>query len=666
MLPNTEILPKTLRDADLLDAWIHDGRPIALSTLVHRYSVMVLSVCRRRCRCDADAEDAFQSTFLYLARNAAKIRKPECLPGWLHRVAQRSAIATLKDGSNDSDSMDQQPAQTQDPLDRLTQRHEASVLDEELAALPEHYRAALVMHVLEHETIETLATRFGTTTGTIRGRLQRGKRLLAGRLRKRGVVPVFAFAAANTWTVSAQAASLSSAALTADLTAGSLPDQSLLEHLLSKGTQTMTSPLTIAAIVGGAAVTLLLTLPSPLGAGDGNQSQQSLVALPENTVRLSPLGQQTGENDGTPVKAQVAESDFGELAVNYPQNSSPGESKKDSRVVTTAIAELDSEMSLSVDGTLADLPDALSNIKTPILFDTRGLAFAEVDKLTAKLEVSASGQPLRTILRRALRPMGLKANVEAEGIVISADPSVLVHKGIGVSKWVSVNEEFAELVEEKLSEKASFEFHKIPILQVAQEISKQQKLPLDVNMMALEEIGLSPDSPISFQGQDITLRSSLRAIVANLDLVYQLRNESLEITTPDAAESQLLTRIYWLEALGISKGGAADLVGIIEGSIQTDTWASFGGPSTIAKMDTARPAIIVSSTYFVHEEITAMFKALRESHFGPDSVDDPSRQKVSIKGVGQPKKTSSGGLGARGPGRSGLGSPGGTGGGGVF
>jgi RNA polymerase sigma factor (sigma-70 family) len=130
----------SLSDADLLDAWSRDRHAAALAALVERYSVMVLSVCRRRCRCEADAEDAFQTTFLYLARNSNKIRHPDRLAGWLHRVAQRSAVATLKPANRESVPMVEPPAEPDDPFDRLTQRHEAIVLDEELSDLPEHKR----------------------------------------------------------------------------------------------------------------------------------------------------------------------------------------------------------------------------------------------------------------------------------------------------------------------------------------------------------------------------------------------------------------------------------------------------------------------------------------------------------------------------------------------
>jgi RNA polymerase sigma factor (sigma-70 family) len=245
--PTPELLA-VISDRDLLDAWTTVRHAASLAAIVDRYKVMVLSVCRRRCRSEADAEDAFQTTFLYLARNAHKIRHPERLPGWLHRVAQRAAVATLKSIHQETEPMIDPPADTTDPLDRLTQRHEAIVLDEELADLPEHYRSAIVMHLYEDRPIESLANHFETTVGSIRGRLQRGKQLLAQRLRRRGIVPVLAFAAANAWTVSNTQASESSHAFDDAIDNGTLPDSpidvTLLETLLAQGIRLMpTQPL---------------------------------------------------------------------------------------------------------------------------------------------------------------------------------------------------------------------------------------------------------------------------------------------------------------------------------------------------------------------------------------------------------------------------------------
>jgi RNA polymerase sigma factor (sigma-70 family) len=188
--------PDSGPDAQLLERFAASRDEAAFEALVRRHGPMVLGVCRRVLRHEQDAEDAFQATFLVLARRAHAVRKGQALAAWLHGVARRLSLkarARAARRSTLTPNTITEPAP--DAPDELTWGEVRAALDEELARLCEKYRTPLVLCYLEGLARDEAAARVGCPLGTLKGRLERGRELLRRRLTRRGLALSAALAA---------------------------------------------------------------------------------------------------------------------------------------------------------------------------------------------------------------------------------------------------------------------------------------------------------------------------------------------------------------------------------------------------------------------------------------------------------------------------------------
>jgi RNA polymerase sigma factor (sigma-70 family) len=177
-----------LTDSQLLEAFVLYRDEASFEVLVWRHATMVLRLCQRILRDVHEAEDAFQAAFLVFARKAGTIGKHESVASWLWKVAYRIALrlrARRAKGGNLETSLDELPAR--DCADEVLWRDLRGVLDEEIARLPEKYRAPFVLCHLEGQTNEEAAEQLGCPRGTILSRLSRGRERLRARLLRRGV-----------------------------------------------------------------------------------------------------------------------------------------------------------------------------------------------------------------------------------------------------------------------------------------------------------------------------------------------------------------------------------------------------------------------------------------------------------------------------------------------
>ena len=191
-----------LSDLDLLDrARLGSGEAAerAFALLVERHGPMVLRTCRGMLGDLDSARDAFQETFVVLARRAGTIRARDTLGPWLHRVAvhvaKRQRDAEARRRRHERRHAEVSPSRTEPPP--TLPDDTAAMLHSEIARLPERLRAPLVLCDLEGLSIEQAADRLGHPAGTIKSRRSRARDRLRGRLIGRGLAPAAALAAAT-------------------------------------------------------------------------------------------------------------------------------------------------------------------------------------------------------------------------------------------------------------------------------------------------------------------------------------------------------------------------------------------------------------------------------------------------------------------------------------
>ncbi|WP_337176158.1 sigma-70 family RNA polymerase sigma factor [Paludisphaera sp.] len=185
-----------LGDAELLGAFLGRGDASrgAFEAIVARHAAMVLDVCRAAAGSEADAEDAFQATFLVLACRASSVRDRASLGPWLFGVARRLAARARADAARRRAS-ERRAAGLRPASSGPTEPDDAvAMLMEEVDRLPARYRDPVVLCQLQGLTYEAAARQLGCPLGTLSIRLRRAKERLRRNLEGRGVGGAWALA----------------------------------------------------------------------------------------------------------------------------------------------------------------------------------------------------------------------------------------------------------------------------------------------------------------------------------------------------------------------------------------------------------------------------------------------------------------------------------------
>ena len=397
-----------LSDGQLLGRFVEGREQAVFEAIVLRHGPMVWGVCRRVLRDHHDAEDAFQATFLVLARKAASIADRGKLGNWLYGVAYQTAMKArakrAKRRGREGQASDMpEPTVMHDELrDDL-----AESLDQELSRLPEKHRLPVILCDLEGKTHREAAEQLGWPIGTVSGRLSRARAMLASRLARRGVsLPVGSLAvllAQESASASmptrligstAQAASLFAAggAQTAGVVSAevvALSREVLKMMLLSKIKVVMAMLLALGIVTKGALTSTQRGTVPPVG-GEAQPAAQ-MVAL---------RSQAKGVASGVTVSSDhMSQDTFERLAM------------------TVDWTFIDNNVSL--EGVLFMFREGLNMPKgIPIYVDPISLKEAGITMRTP-VNFVLHGAPLRTALYLMLRELGLTYGI-MDGVIVIA------------------------------------------------------------------------------------------------------------------------------------------------------------------------------------------------------------------------------------------------------
>jgi RNA polymerase sigma factor (sigma-70 family) len=528
-----------LTDEQLLARFVDSERDtgeLAFAELVARHGPMVLRVCRMILRDAHDAEDAFQATFLVLARRSRSIRERGSAASWLHGVARRVALSARSAAARRRAHERRAAEMPMPSSDDAGWNDLGDVLHQEIERLPEKYRKAIVLCELEGLTEGQAAQRLEWPIGTVRTRLRRGRERLRSGLLRRGVAPT---------------AVLLGAVGSSDAASRSVPDllaRSTIEAVVQPAA-TKSVPAAVSALTAAVCRAMFLTkLTIPLVAllAVGTASLMAVQTLTFTRAKLKPIGSATGTTSArVPAEPAVPiASSPPNLQVSPPTVEILAKLQEPLDMVFPRETPLDDVLKYITRAT--KYGDRPSDPGIPIYVDPFGLQEAK-KSLKSTVTINVTGVPLKVTLPRVLAQLGLAYLVGDGVLLISSSSRIDAEQARKVALTWDRSPRTAQALT-KLDEPIAMSFpDETPLNEVLKYIKKATTtpsfsgIPIYVDPAALQEVDRSLRSTVKIDLQGVPLRTSLRLVAEQLRLAYYVNEGNVIVSSPKIIQERAET-----------------------------------------------------------------------------------------------------------------------------
>ena len=174
-------------DPDLLER-IRRGDQKAFSALVAAYEKSVYRMCWRFFMNEEDSLDAVQEVFIKVYRAIGKFEGRSSLKTWIYRITSNTCISIAEKKKREKEGLlqtfmtwwsgESQETPEEEILDREIRNLNQKMVAEKVAALPEAYRMPVILKDMEGMSLEKIAEILDVPIGTVKSRINRGRRIL--------------------------------------------------------------------------------------------------------------------------------------------------------------------------------------------------------------------------------------------------------------------------------------------------------------------------------------------------------------------------------------------------------------------------------------------------------------------------------------------------------